>query len=354
MKKTTALFLITALIFISGCKKDEDENGPSSDKIVYITDDITVPTTWFADSVYVIKDHDFWVENTLTIQAGTVIKFSPGYYMVVDNDGTIIAQGTQDKPIIFTSLKDDAHGGDANKDGATTSPAAGDWHNISVNSNGNIFTYCEFWFGGGSSYLSTLEIYDGNANVTHCLFTKNKGGKFGDFYYGALDASEAKDQTVIKDNIFYDNILPLSVSPVIGIDNSNVFSKPGDAAITNKMNGIFIDGVINITKPVTWAETEVPFVIDIYDLWIESPGNLTLAPNVIVKFTPGMYLVIGIGANLTYNSSNIFTSFKDDAHGGDTNGDGNATSPSNGDWEGIYNDQTSAYLSGSNILYDNH
>lgn len=120
------------------------------------------------------------------------------------------------------------------------------------------------------------------------------------------------------------------------------------------MNGIFIYDIADINKPTTWSETEVPFVINDNDLWIESPGSLTLAQSVIVKFTPGSYLVIGNGASLTFNSSNFFTSFKDDAHGGDTNGDGNATSPLDGDWGGIYNNSTGVYLTGANILYDSN
>ncbi len=353
MKKLSILFILTALLVISSCEKDEDGNGSSAGKVVYITDDINVPTTWYADSIYVIKDHDFWVENTLTIQAGTIIKFSPGYYMAVDNDGTIIAQGTQEKPIVFTSLKDDAHGGDVNKDGTATSPNSGDWENISVNSNGNTFTYCQFFYGGGSSYLSTLEIYK-VASIKNCLFVSNKGGKFGDSYYGVLDASEAGNQTVIQSNTFYNNYLPMSINPIIKIDNSNVFSNPENQNMKNTMNGIFINSTIDINQSTSWAETEVPFVINDIQLIINSPASLTLANGVIVKFTPNGYLSIDNGASLSFNSSNFFTSFKDDAHGGDTNGDGSATSPSNGDWDGIYDGKTGKYLSGANILYDSH
>ena len=80
----------------------------------------------------------------------------------------------------------------------------------------------------------------------------------------------------------------------------------------------------------------------------------TLAQDVIVKFTPDSYLVIGVGADLIFNNSNYFTSFKDDSHGGDTNGDSDATTPSDKDWGGVYSDATSTYLGGSNILHDSY
>ena len=348
------LFLFIGMMTLIGsCKKENNNNGVGGN-LVYITNDITVPTTWYADSIYIINDHDFWVENTLTIQPGTIIKFTSNYHMVVDKSGTVMAQGTAEKPIVFTSIKDDSYGGDCNKDGAASQPSPGDWQNISVTSNGNIFSYCKFMYGGGSSYFSTLEITGGNATITHCTFTKNKGGKAGSIYSGALDAGNAGDQTLIQHNVFYNNNLPLSLSSVISLDNTNLFHDPANAAAGNTMNGIFIYDIDEIRKAVSWEETEVPFVINDVDLWIESPGSLTLAPNVIVKFTPESRLVIGTGATLSYNATNYFTSFKDDSHGGDTNGDGNATSPSDGDWLGIWDDATSTYLSAAGILYDNN
>ena len=353
MTKRRFWFLMVAVLLVLSvlaCAPDEGEDW----NVIWITEDVTNPTTWRAGNVYVIYTYDFWVEATLVIEPGTIVKFHPteGPMLTLGGSGTLIADGTASAPIIFTSFKDDVHGGDTNGDGSATSPARRDWFQINTNDlNGSVFDYCEFYYGGGGTYSTTLALSGSdNVRVTRCTFAHNDGSD-PTGWYGALEASWSGSDTVIENNVFYDNLLPLSISDRFDLDDSNVFHNPVDPTQKNLYNGIFVY-TDEVSGSVSWGETEVAFVIWDVDWWIT--GSLALANNVVLKFKPDSVLVLDTGANLVnYDGTGVaFTSYKDDGRKGDTNGDGTASSADNGDWGGIYNDATSLYEAWPNIFYD--
>jgi len=104
----------------------------------------------------------------------------------------------------------------------------------------------------------------------------------------------------------------------------------------------------------TWMGAQLYHVTS--DITVPSGVTLTIQPGAVLKFDPNTSLIVSPGGHLvaqgTVAQPIYFTSIRDDSIGGDTNGDGNSTSPAPGDWRQIYvDDQAAATLNHVYILY---
>ncbi|MCJ8211809.1 hypothetical protein MUY27_18970 [Mucilaginibacter sp. RS28] len=109
MKKISILLLSVMFLF-TACTKNDDGGtvDPPVDNgnVVTVTGDISTSTTWSADKIYFLKGFVYVTNGaTLTIQPGTIIKGdkSTKGTLVITRGSKIDAQGTVDKPIVFTS-----------------------------------------------------------------------------------------------------------------------------------------------------------------------------------------------------------------------------------------------------------
>ena len=348
------ILLPLTLVMVACGSSDSSDPLQTDSNVVYLREDIVTTSRWTSGNIYVIEDGDFWVDATLEIEPGVIVKFtSLGNLLNVGQDGVLIAEGTTTDPIIFTSIKDDV-GGDTNGDGDATEGVPGDWVGVNLQgTNGSIIDHCYFFYGG-SDWHGTLEINYVRATVTNNLFSHNRGGPDGDSFVAALDATNAVSGTNISYNIFYDNGVPLQINASLSLDDSNTFSSI-DGTLLNTYNGVFVDDGSDIETHISWEETEVAFVIGPFTFDIYSGATLSLGDDVVLKFRADseMYVNDGESALINHDGAGVFfTSYKDDSHKGDTNGDGQLTNPEEGDWYGIYEGSYSDYLQWANILYD--
>lgn len=86
-------------------------------KEIYASADGVGTVTWSKDTIYILNGFIFVNDQqTLTIEAGTIIKGQPGQgtgasALIVSRGGRIMAEGTAEAPIIFSALEDDIQPG---------------------------------------------------------------------------------------------------------------------------------------------------------------------------------------------------------------------------------------------------
>ncbi len=367
MKKTIPILLaVVILLFNNSCKKTTKENTPYAciKQIVEVGSSITVATTW--DSCHIYHCANFLgISAMLTIEAGTIVKFDAQKGMVVNaGSGMLAVNGNAAHPVIFTSSKDDAYGGDTNGDGNATAPQKGDWQFISFgSSSNNSLNYCKILYAGyaTATYEQALNVGGGeNNSITNSVFAHNAGGT--DSKFAALNMSWCPQSSVATGNTFFDNGHPVIIGISTDFDDSNVFHNPDNSVETNAANGIFVDCVHAQDQAtlMTWSVTEVAFVLGGWsgNSWSFDAGKtLILGNNVVIKFarytTPGFSILLPDGdvQIQNYDGTDVqFTSYGDDTVKGDTNGDGSTTPEL---WSGISYPGINWYA-WSNIYYAEH
>lgn len=249
---------------------------------------------------------------TLTVEPDCVVKFRDGTKLAVN--GTLDAEATTSTPVYFTSIRDDAVGGDANADATATVPAAGNWATIDLaaSSTDNVLDHAVIRYGCYDNYNNwgAVRVYTSGSSITNCEFTDNNGFA-----------------------ITSDADITLNVA--------------GNSAEGNMWNGIctsigFGDSD-TIDGEVTWRAGDLPYVLK-HSRTVSAGSTLTVEPGCVVKLCSAISLNINgtLVADGTAEERVYLTSAADDSVGGDTNNDATATVPAAGSWATIDLESSSA------------
>jgi hypothetical protein len=317
---------------------------------------------------------------TVTTDPTVIIKASRFGSLVVS--GSLVLQGDVGSPVVLTSATDDTAGGDFNGDGNATSPSTNDWQGIIVNQGGAVTmsnTQVR-WAQFGIQVLGTgTTVNVTNSSITDTGFdaiSTNQPGTLnitgstlanGSVHGGtgiSIATGTASWSPTIRSTQFSNLAVGVAVSGFVAgvidgatftnVDN-DVYADPDASGTTLRnttVNGrpgryLVAGGSLSPGHAVTWT-SDIPYVHYYTQPWtIPATASLTIGAGRVVKYSntigPSALVVSGsLVLQGDVGSPVVLTSATDDTAGGDFNGDGNATSPSTNDWQGIIVNQGGA------------
>ena len=214
--KKTIIFSAAASLLLAPFSFSPKNINFTEAATVVSSNKITENTIWtLSGSPYIVNETIIIQEGaTLTIEPGVIVKFEQTGLIV---RGELSATGAKENPVVFTSIHDNARGGQS-APWSSGNPAPGDWGAIKIEPNGQAnLNYAVINYGGnGAVYLL-------DNRGARSIIRQNTANAQSSFSIGAVTvfggAAEIRDSEIAHNKI---GILT-EFSSVISISSSKIY-----------------------------------------------------------------------------------------------------------------------------------
>lgn len=295
----------------------------------------------------------YYMEGTCTINSGTTITIPAGIVFKSGSsssnysatmygftvNGRLNILGTPSSSVIFTDYRDDNEGSplDMNQDGTATQPPDG-------------ISYYQQW---GGTWITFNDVSNDSSTIKNTTFKYSNTAialtsaspdinkvRFEKDHYGVdlNGVAQPKIDSCVFHNLLY---YPMQISLV---------SYPA-SSVNNLISGKTYKAIKvrdeTLTQDVTLPKREFGGISNIAYMFgsytIGTGATLTIKPGIVCKFNGGGITVnkgLIAEGGFQADSNIVFTDYRDDFYGGDSNSDTARTAPAKGSWNGLtFNDQ---------------
>ncbi|HJP96747.1 MAG TPA: hypothetical protein VJ843_05270, partial [Candidatus Saccharimonadales bacterium] len=286
-KKQTTATKVTAQALLS-----PNPSQTTTLPVIHKSGTLTADETWTAGNVYMV-DYKVVVPDgvMLTIDAGTIVKFTGYYGIEVQEGGALNVTGSSSDPAVFTSYRDDSVGGDSNNDGASN--------------------------GATQDYTYAVSGYKASINVAGAIF------KDATYSLSVACDSNTTSTVSVTDSLLQSTFAVSSCGQgLVSLERNELAAAIGYAinAYDTDMSGIILTGsnenlatgidqgraisayYSRVSSGATWrVSSSSHAVLVVGSLTVN--GTLTLDPGVIVKSGGNVILSVASGGTLNANGT---------------------------------------------------
>lgn len=235
--------------------------GDTGHRIEVFGGTVATAQTWPSTDAPFVFTANGYIDGAITVEMGADLQFGQGVRLVVENEGSLHAVGTDNANITFRGLQD--------------SPGYWDGIEIATVNLDNELTYTEVANGGDGGYANVYVQSSGRIKITHSLIRAS--GTFG------IDVEQGGSLEGFAVNGFQDNTLAGLNIPtnVMGqVDGGSTYTG------SNGTDGINVFGG-TVSTAQTWVKTDAPFIFSANGT-IE--GAVTVEPGATILFGQGVRL----------------------------------------------------------------